>query len=52
MPITIKCSNCGKIFYHSGRVFSIQKVLKRIDKCPYCGKTIEKNIKKLRIAVK
>ena len=52
MPISIKCSRCGKIFYHSGRIFSIQKALKGIDKCPYCGKVIEKNMKKIKILVK
>ena len=51
MPITIRCSNCGKVFYHSGRVFSIVSILKGLDRCPNCNKKLNLNIDDMIVKV-
>lgn len=51
MPITIRCSNCGKVFYHSGRIFSIMSILKGLDRCPNCNKKLNLNMKDVVIQV-
>jgi len=52
MPITIRCSKCGQIFYHSGRLFSIRKALEGITRCPSCDKVIVNDLSKIKIEIK
>ena len=51
MPLIIKCSKCGRIFYYGMRLLSIKKIMKGFLKCDKCGREIKIDPEKIKIII-
>jgi DNA-directed RNA polymerase subunit RPC12/RpoP len=51
MPFIIKCANCGYLFYYGLSIESLETILKPLNKCPQCGKKIEKDPSKIKTII-
>ena len=51
MPIVIRCSNCGEIFYIGYNIIDLRKFVSSLESCRYCGKKLDVS-KDLKIIIK
>jgi len=50
MPLIVKCSNCGYIFYYSSNVIPLEEILASLpQRCLRCGKPLKKKLKEMDV---
>ena len=55
MPLTIKCSKCKHIIYHTDSLEGLEeiyRIFEAIGKCTSCGKVMKKEIEVKNVKVK
>ena len=50
MPLIVKCSNCGYIFYYSSSVIPLEEILASLpQRCLRCGKPLRRRLEELNV---